>query len=539
MIGFLTPYQREYLSHPLTLHAADLPADIEERRAELEARIDEVFAHVPKVLPSHRDHPQWNYHFPGFIRSRHESLSKRLGLRTTRLPPPDSLSALDQAWWRLDGLEKSYSRDRQGCIGAMQRDLEWLDALLAAASARIDESKRAIGGAELDREVLQELAALAERTGAGPTGVTAIRLDGPLPQPMAQDAFDAELRRALDLRRPGTIDDELLRLEAVREMVKDHYERRLLHLDSDYEARKLRLRAEYERLMPRAVAEAAIPHIAVRARAAVPGQLTGPLAVRLGKKAYHKCFGRVPRVTQLNPLWAPLRHVARLVDAVAEAGGSNVFVVSSQASAIERLTERMAGNHARAAPAVVLGDNFALAFDEPPDFDLCLCILEYVELSEFPGIVKAVTPCMRPGGKIVGFHMNASLAPLSANDPNLVVALSRLTDPVQVHFAGSAQTAEALAAFQRAAAGGGRRLARAAWLALALMHIAPRALAGNRAEAARHHDGLSGAPAVCTSLTLEVTVGDPARGQSLQAVARQMQGAMRPAQLRPVPEAAE
>ena len=76
MIVFLTPYQREYLKYPLTLHAGELPADVEESRAKLKAYVDEVFAHVPNALPSHRNHPQWLYHLPGFTKSRHDSLSK-------------------------------------------------------------------------------------------------------------------------------------------------------------------------------------------------------------------------------------------------------------------------------------------------------------------------------------------------------------------------------------------------------------------------------------------------------------------------------
>ena len=97
MIVFLTPYQREYLKFPLTLHAGELPKDVEESRAKLKAHVDEVFAHVPSALPSHRNHPQWRYHLPAFTKSRHDSLSKQLGLRTTRMPPPDTLTELDQS----------------------------------------------------------------------------------------------------------------------------------------------------------------------------------------------------------------------------------------------------------------------------------------------------------------------------------------------------------------------------------------------------------------------------------------------------------
>src|SRR5262245_38037875 len=134
MIVFLTPYQREYLRFPLTLHAADLPPDVEECRAKLKARVEEVFAHVPRALPSHRNHPQWRYHLPAFTRSRHEGLSKQLGPRTMRAPPPDTWTELDQAWWRLDGLEKTYPRERAECEEAMVRDVKWVENALIALS---------------------------------------------------------------------------------------------------------------------------------------------------------------------------------------------------------------------------------------------------------------------------------------------------------------------------------------------------------------------------------------------------------------------
>ena len=91
---------------------------------------------------------------------------------------------------------------------------------------------------------------------------------------------------------------------------------------------------------------------------------------------------------------------------------------------------------------------------------------------------------MRPGGKIVGFHLNPSLAPLPANDPGLVVALSRLIDPVRVHYAGSPESARLLRAIQRAAAGGGHEFTRAARIVLAQLRVLPQTLAINRAEAA-------------------------------------------------------
>src|SRR5712691_4055614 len=108
LTSFLTPYQKEMARFPLTLHAADLPADVDDARAKLRAFVDRIFAHVPAVLPSHLDHPQWDYHRPGFIEARHKYLSMQLGSVTETTAPPASLTELDTVWWKVHGLAKSY-----------------------------------------------------------------------------------------------------------------------------------------------------------------------------------------------------------------------------------------------------------------------------------------------------------------------------------------------------------------------------------------------------------------------------------------------
>jgi len=270
--------------------------------------------------------------------------------------------------------------------------------------------------------------------------------------------------------------------------------------------------------MPKGVREAGIPHIQVQLGPIVHDRPNDGLTMRLAKTAYRWYFGKFPRVTRRSPLWGPLRHIVRIVDAVAEAGGTDVFVISSHVSPIERLTERFAGKHARFPPPVALSDNFPLAFEQRPNFDLCLCILAHAELREFPRIVKAVAPCMRPGGKIVGFHLNPSLYPLPANDPGLVAALSRLIDPVRIHYAGSPRSKGVFDAIRRAGAGGGGELVRAARIVLAQLRVLPWTLAINRAEAAMHEDILA-PPALCTSITLEVTIGEQPQPAQLHTTA--------------------
>jgi len=106
--SFLTPYQKEMARFPLTLHAADLPADIDDARAKLRAFVDGVFAHLPAALPSHLDHPQWDYHRPGFIEARHKYLSMQPSSATDTNESSESLGDLDNVRWKVHRLTKSY-----------------------------------------------------------------------------------------------------------------------------------------------------------------------------------------------------------------------------------------------------------------------------------------------------------------------------------------------------------------------------------------------------------------------------------------------
>jgi len=185
-------------------------------------------------------------------------------------------------------------------------------------------------------------------------------------------------------------------------------------------------------------------------------------------------------------------------------------VVSTQASGIERLADPLPGKHMRATVAEVLSDNFALAFAQRPELDLCLCVLGYAELPELPRIVKAIAPRMRQGGTVVGFHMRSLLAPLPSNDTGLILAVSGLTDPVRVHYGGAIRQMRLLAAFERAGGTRGARLVRAADIGLAVLGSVPRALV-TWGDATGGKDGDTTPPLLCASVTLEVDVaGEPA-----------------------------
>src|SRR5262249_29168761 len=135
---------------PLTLHARDLSADVDSARQQLRAYVDSVLAHLPAVLPSHLDHPQWNYHRPGLIRTRHEYLSKQLGRTTEIGDPPEGLSELDRVWWKLDGLKKSYERRRAQFVELRDHQHEILESLEKRLEEWIGAEREALDEALMD-----------------------------------------------------------------------------------------------------------------------------------------------------------------------------------------------------------------------------------------------------------------------------------------------------------------------------------------------------------------------------------------------------
>jgi O-methyltransferase len=65
MKGWVTPYQRDFIRFPLTLHSEDIPSDATNAHRKLKAYTDEILAYAGS-LPSHLRHPQWEYHKSGF-----------------------------------------------------------------------------------------------------------------------------------------------------------------------------------------------------------------------------------------------------------------------------------------------------------------------------------------------------------------------------------------------------------------------------------------------------------------------------------------
>ena len=513
LIGFLTPYQQKMAQYPLTLHAEDLPADLDDTRAKLRAFIDSVFAYLPATLPSHLDHPQWNYHLPGFIEGRHRYLSSRLGSLTESSDPPASFNEVDRLWWKIDGVIKSYSRRRSELSDLWDQQR----AAVTEALAHTDEALQS-RRAEICKRVLDDLGATQpEQTDlpAPHDQVPELSPEEIPPEfPVAlSDRQAPEVARILSRRvhewlsMHKDLKEQRDRIAGAGKRIDEYYQNLLLRMDSEYVFSRTRLQADYDSLMKVRIESAAIPHVVMfRSPQQTPvasGEQSDRVVTHIARRFYHKCFGRLVRIHPWHPYGAPMRHLLRIVDSTANNGAAKVLVVGGSGMA-DRVANDLRGTHARVALPEVLQGNLDKAFTQNPGFDLCVCSLGPAELRRFADIIKAVAPCMRSGGKVVGLYPNFGMQPLSIDDIKVLQAISDISPSIAIHYAGSEKSAHVVQRFHHAASRDMNRLSNLLRLAALLFIITPRALAANRAEAVE--DPSSPLTTHCTSITIEATV---------------------------------
>jgi hypothetical protein len=525
---WVTPYQRDFAQYPLTLHTEDLPREADEARRQLKAFVDEVLSYAPADLPSHINHLQWNYHWRTFVEARHKYLSSRLGSVTADEPPLEVLSELDKAWWKLDGLEKSYLRRRSEIAELMNRERD----IVRCARARLEEAAKHSG-----EKLLAKFLALKR----GDTDSNMIPwLEIPGDQQKRSNVVNSPVRSncapwvtAIAEYEHQQKSGQSQLLTRIAEFIDRQEETRLRSLKIEFEAARRDLQSDYDRLMPKSIKSAApmepgedASTEAGQAEALETGEAQSPeggeavpqvliqqgplthvkfasdsIALRLARPLYKRLFGRLPRVRMLHPFWAPLRHLVRLVDRATERGARNVLMVGRGAA--DGIANHLPGMHAQLSLADTVGTNLDKAFDQRPDFDLCICSLTIPESSCIPKLIRAVTPYMRVGGKIIIFLPNFELNHDLRNDPQLLRAFTEFPTSFTVYSAGGLKSARILRRLHDLKSS--HSLKR---LLMFFLIIAPGAMAANKEEASSDLQG-SSCSTSCTSITIEIEIGPP------------------------------
>jgi len=508
MISWVTPYQRDFAHYPLTLHAGELPANIEDGRRRLSAFVEEVLSYVPLDLPSHVGHPQWTYHWAGFTGARYQFLSSRLGPLTETTEPPSYLSRRDQIWWKLDGQQKRLTRVRAQCVETMNHHRDFIqhqrDLIQKAA---LEEQIRA--RQELDQQFIDEFT----RTGCrSPNykGFAQISFD--------QDIGSGEAQGPANPLAPGSQWFEILGryedkyssqrqkeksleavLEAALEAINAYYPERIRSLDREFE----KLKAEYLLQIGETVPPTAAPFLRMRrGPSMIPPTVVQESALgRLARRLYYRLFGKWPRVTKLSPYWDVLHHLRQLTERAAARGAKDVLYVGD-CSNISTTLAHVPGLHAWMSAAGLTKGNMVGTFAQPPQFDICLCDLEFADLVRFSEIQAAAQRFMRPGGTIVGFFMNADAVPLPINE--LAKDLTNIPR-ARIYYTGSNRSANLLRAHRSALSVPRRsRMILLANIVIRLGLLAPRVWISNIVEARASEKRQSTPPAVATSIATEI-----------------------------------
>jgi hypothetical protein len=405
--------------------------------------MDSVLSHTPQTLPSHIAHPQWDYHWPRFTRSRHRYLSTVLGQATEIEEPPETFSVVDRLWWKLDGTRKSYERKKEEIeyLRKIQRSA-FTTACNQLAEAFSDEQVN-IADNLVKRFFGIGLKCVREKSENPP------RSTSQLLKAIADHWTNANEERS---RRTGEIAVNAADLLTLRqaygegrqclmagcELLDRYFEDKSAQLKAEFEAALPPLQLEYDKAIGKQIVSAVVPHFTIR-QGPRENKEFGPNGNRLGivRRVGYAVFGKFPRVRKINPLWVPLRDIMRIIDQARANIVTDVLIVVGGSSIPNNLADPLPGRHVEVILGEVIQGNLSAILGSAPQFNLCICDLAIAELEWFPNLVRLISPLIRDSGKIVGFCPNFGSVPLDHEYRTLQVALADLPGTPRIYRATS------------------------------------------------------------------------------------------------------
>jgi hypothetical protein len=204
-------------------------------------------------------------------------------------------------------------------------------------------------------------------------------------------------------------------------------------------------------------------------------------------------------VTKLSPYWGALRHLIEVTERAAR-NAKDVLYIGDRSN-VSGMLGNLPGLHAWMSVAGLMTSGTGGTVG-PPQFDTCLCDLEFADLARLPVIYGAARPFMRPGGTIIAFYMNSDGAPLPLNE--LAKDLRNIPQ-LRIYYSGSNRSANLLRSFRSTlSTPRGSRVMLLAKIATRLALLAPSVWISHTVQALASEKRQSTPPAVATSITTEI-----------------------------------
>jgi hypothetical protein len=370
--------------------------------------------------------------------------------------------------------------------------------------ALLEEKVSAKQRTEIDREFLKDLTSAAAEFHSSNHGCFAQisfapnigtgLVEKPSGPPPAENQWFETLKRYED--KYSSLQKKQRALEAALEAVNTYYPQRIHTINQELE----KVQGEHLLLIGKTAAPMTFPFVRMRRGPSVPPTtMHGSGAGRLARRFYYRLFGRWPRVSKLSPYWGALHHLTGVTERAARSAKDVLYV--GDRSNVSAMLANSPGLHAWTSVAGLITSGTGGTVGRP-QFDTCLCDLEFADLGRLSVIYGAARPFMRPGATIIAFYMNLDGTPLPLNE--LAKDLRNIPG-ARIYYSGSNRSANLLRAFRSTlSTPRGSRAMLLAKIAIRLGLLAPRVWISHTVQALASEKRQSTPPAVATSITTEI-----------------------------------
>lgn len=474
LLGVITDYTLAIGRAKFTLHAGDLPADLNVSHGMLDAFVDKVLEKLPARLPSHHDHLQWVIHYNRFHEARREFLAQQSAVessaaQTTSVGDHRNPN-LDEAGngELMDMAEECFASDVVLSKLASTQHLPKAESLEAA----LRTLGRYIEQARLLESAHASLAAKFER-----------RLDAPL------DVKKFKARKDELILLVKEIDQNGSAAHAALKHYMDHSLDRFREVACDLGLMEQELNS---------------PAVETHSRISVYPEPQSAL-----HRLSNKLFGAPGKYRPWHWKYSSTCQALETANEYLMESEKDVLLVLHRGSSMFHVPDQVRSVEEIQIEATDLSAKLRKKINSGTKFDCCLINADISKLDRLHELYELVRPALKRGGKIIAIFLNEELVELGQVDTKFINRIFPVCGPATIAYCGNWASVTAFKLRYGFAAFFARclRLPNSFCVALGMIAAAPLAMIASTLESKRAHDKVSHLPSKLTSVTLIINIG--------------------------------